>query len=168
MLVNQTPYDLEPGCIGILHSYHVFRFENSSSVPLDIQVLVYPYPEMVLMDFTQQNTGTEDGSACDCSVFSPLDTAEREKVESLLDTFQEELNVPDNTTPLIRNCLFIQLRQIHQKTQRTQTLPNVPLCGQLLVYAAAHSFHNISAASVAEQVSPVNPVPKSCFSPEKP
>lgn len=113
MLVNQTPYDLEPGCIGILHSYHVFRFENSSSVPLDIQVLVYPYPEMVLMDFTQQNTGTEDGSACDCSVFSPLDTAEREKVESLLDTFQEELNVPDNTTPLIRNCLFIQLRQIH-------------------------------------------------------
>lgn len=33
VLVNQTPYDLEPGCIGILHSYHVFRFENSSSVP---------------------------------------------------------------------------------------------------------------------------------------
>lgn len=153
VLVNQTPYPLEPGCIGTLHSYHVFRFESSHDDPLDMQILVYPYPEMVLMDFTPQKSATEYKASYAGSVFTPLNESERKKVESLLDTFQEELNCPDNITPLIRNCLFIQLRNVYQSAQLMRTPPKTPLCGEILLYVAAHSFHNISVSSVAEEFS---------------
>lgn len=153
VLVNQTPYPLEPGCIGMLHSYHVFRFESYHDDPLDMQILVYPYPEMVLMDFTSEKSAAEYKASYAGSAFTPLDEPECKKVESLLDTFQEELNCPDNITPLIRNCLFIQLRSIYQGAQLKRTRPKTPLCGEILLYVAAHSFHNISVASVAEEFS---------------
>lgn len=152
-LVNQTPYYLEPGSIGMLHSYHVFRFESLSDSPLDIQVLAYPYPEMVLMDFAPAKTATEYKASYAGSAFTPLNLTQRKKVESLLETFQEELNCPDNITPLIRNCLFIQLRQIYQNAQRKQSPPKAPLCGEILLYVASYSFHNISVDSVAEEFS---------------
>lgn len=153
VLVNQTPYTLGSGCIGTLHSYHVFRFESAHDDPLELQILVYPYPEMVLMDFTPPRTAADAKKSYDGCIFTPLEDSERKKVESLLDTFQEELNCSDHITPLIRNCLFIQLRNIYQHAQLKHTVPSPPLCGEILVYIAAHSFHNITAASVADAFS---------------
>lgn len=153
VLVNQTPYTLEPGCIGTLHSYHVFRFESAYDDPLELQILVYPYPEMVLMDFTPPKTAAESKRSYDGCIFTPLEDSECQRVEALLDTFQEELNSPDHITPLIRNCLFIQLRNIYQCAQLRHTPPKTPICGEILVHIAAHSFHSITIASVAETFS---------------
>lgn len=151
ILVNQVSYPVRAGFLGILHSYHVFRLEGQPGDPLEVQALVHPYPEMVLMDFLPDKPVLKDEPTYSAGAFVPLSTEQQETVVSLLNTFQEELDCPDTITPLIRNCLFSQLRRIYINAQLGIVLPPPPLCGQLLYYIAAHSFGNLTAVSVAEK-----------------
>jgi len=152
VLINQTPYAIEVGHIGILHSFHVFRFESDPDDPLKLRVLTYPYPEMVLMEFSPRRPDFEYTSSS-ILPFAPLDSSAREKVEALLATFQEELDHPDQITSLIRNCLFLQLSHFQQQAQRPYTAPKPPLCGEIFFYVAANSFTALTAASVAKEFS---------------
>lgn len=153
ILVNQTVYHLEPGYFGILHSYHVFRFESSPLTPLDLQLLAYPYPEMVLMDFTPPSSAADFRISVTGSVFVPLSAAQQRTVETLLNAFQEELDSPDNITPLLRNCLFLQMRDLHHRKQKESAAPVSLLCNDIFFYIAAHSFENLTIRRVADEFS---------------
>ena len=153
ILVNQTPYPIESGYFGILHSYHVFRFESASEEPLELQILVHPYPVMVIMDFLPPQSAPEQKADLIGAVFVPLNEEQRRKTESLLDIFQQELDAPDGVTPLIRNCLYIQIRRFYRAINQKFPQPKPPLCGELFFYIAANSFHNLSLDSVAREFS---------------
>lgn len=152
-LINQASFPLEAGMIGLLHSYHVFRFESSEDAPLNLSILVFPYPEMVLMDFLPERSDAEYQSILNGAVFGPLETTEQGYVDSLFEAFRDELEYSDDTTPLIRDSLLIQFQQIHQKALKRSPLVQFPLCGELLFYVAAHSFNELSVHAVAEEFS---------------
>lgn len=153
ILINLAEFPLEAGMIGLLHSYHVFRFESASGTSLELSAIVFPYPEMVLMDFLPEHSRPEYQSVLNGAVFGLLNQENQQYVVSLFDAFQEESSHSDNITPLIRDSLLIQFQQIHQKAVKKCPPAQFPLCGDLLFYVASHSFNNLSAASVAEKFS---------------
>lgn len=153
VLINLADFPLEAGMIGLLHSYHVFRFESAPDSPLELSVVVFPYPEMVLMDFLPERSDAEYQTILNGAVFSLLDQEKQQYAVSLFHAFHEELNHSDNITPLIRDSLLIQLQQIHQEALRKCPPARFPLCGNLLFYVSSHSFSHLPASTVAEQFS---------------
>lgn len=149
VLVNQAPYHIGAGYIGILHSYHVFRFESVPEAPLEMQILIHPYPEMVLMDFVPLTTPVNGSSSYLSGAFVPLSEEQKQTANSLFASFQQELDHSDSITPLIRNCLFSQLRYLYISNHQFITLPSQPLCGQILTHIADNSFQDLSISDVA-------------------
>lgn len=153
ILINLADFPLEAGMIGLLHSYHVFRFESAPGTSLELSAIVFPYPEMVLMDFLPERSAPEYQAILNGAVFGLLDRENQEYAVSLFYAFQEELNHSDNITPLIRNSLLIQLQQIHQEALKKCPPAQFPLCGNLLYYVASHSFNSLTANAVADKFS---------------
>ena len=77
---------------------------------LELQVLVYPYPEMVLMDISPDTFSEEYQASEARAAFVTLPEPQMRAVESVLEALQSEFGCTDRITPLIRNSLFIQLR----------------------------------------------------------
>lgn len=155
LVVNQTPYDLSPGCLAVLHSFHVFRFDSLRGESMCLEIIIYPYPEMVHMDFVHQTdwymqTPTYMGKPC-----LALNVADRLQVETLLESYQDEIACSDHVSALIKNCIAAQCNELFSKmlrtNQRTFLPESQPICAQIFLYIQVYSFAPMTPESVSKR-----------------
>lgn len=146
--VNQTVYHLNPGCLCVLHHYHVFRFESDSANPLQLQVLVYPYHEMAYLVIV--NT-PDDITFAENPVVKFSDAEMKKKVAQLFDVYREETEKNDPSRNLILLSILDQLRSLFVYARQETPLFPAPLCAQLFQYVGIHSLGPLSIAGVAKE-----------------
>jgi len=151
--VNTVPYPVEAGSLFILHANHVFQFLAGEDQLLELELLLFPYPEMMyLLDQASFNS-----MAADADLFSfagvALDSRESQKAGRLLDTYREEADRRDRYSYMIRYSILAQLSQIcflgSLRQKRIKAAEEEPLCARLLTFIYRNCVQDLTPKDVA-------------------
>lgn len=152
LTVNQSDYALRQGCLCVLDSYHVFRFAALPGQPLELSLLVYPYPDITYLEFTQSTVSGMPASGAGLPVCVCLEGEPRARVKELLAEYRREQAVGDDASSMVKSCLLFYLRDIHDReSERSRSsAPEQSPGARALAYLSLNCRAGLTARSAAQ------------------
>ena len=111
MTVNGVVFDLLPGTLCWLQSYHVFSVAPDFGSVLELQVLVYDYPLSSYMTFRPNRPAHLNAFSSALPVYN-LQGSRRQQVEALLEEFRSYNQDTDAGACLIKSAILGQLSDL--------------------------------------------------------
>lgn len=138
MIVNGTSYDVSTGFLILLHSFHVFRFENDGTDPMMLELICYPYPEMALMSFRQVEKDRFSTTELRCRQLSSDDIL---IYDTLINKLRHEyaIDSPDRLSSLIIRSIRMQLNHLSYSGENSSHY-TLSKSSEIFLYVCDRSF----------------------------
>lgn len=155
LTVNGVVFDLYPGSLCWLQSYHVFSIAAAWGHTLELQVLVYDYPLSSYMTYRPNQSASLTAFSTGMPVYLLTD-ARKAHVEELLEEFRLYNHVNHNGANLIKSAIlgqlshtFIELSKEYSATH-THIRHQWPLGWILSLFIAYSCAEDLDPKDVAE------------------
>ncbi len=155
MTVNGVVFDLVPGTLCWLQSYHVFSLEPNFGMSLELQVLVYDYPLSGYMTFRPNRPAHLAAFSSALPVF-PLKSPQRQQAEELLAEFRQYNHDRSPGACLIKSAVLGQLSYLFMDLCRQYSATHThirhrwPLGWILSLFIAYSCAEDLDPKDVAE------------------
>jgi len=153
--INGMTFELSPGSLAWLQSYHVFSLEADWNDTLELQIVVYDYPLTSYMGFYDNSLQKITVFVSTVPIFH-LEGSRREQVEALFAEFESYNQAQDSGSNLIKCAILGQLSCVffEQCEQFVAEHPNIrrqwSLGWILSVFIASYCAEDLDSKTVAD------------------